>query len=78
MVPSCWSQERWEVSGPMVDEQCTALYSQSLGDRGRGGDSEEGMCDSKGVCEERHIWLRCTHYTGGGCTNVNSVSLLRA
>lgn len=56
-VPSCWSQEKQEVSCPVVDEQCTAHCSQSLGDRERRGrDSEEGMCDSKGVCEKRHIW----------------------
>lgn len=33
----------------MVYEQCTAYCSQSLGDSGGGGDSKEGMCDSKGV-----------------------------
>lgn len=34
-------------------------------------------CVTLRVCGEAYL-LRCTHYTGEGCTNVSSVSLLRA
>lgn len=70
--------EEVEILCHAVGKQSTAhYYFQSPGGRGRGGDSEEGMQDSKGVWEERHIWLTCTHYTGWECANLSSVSPLR-